>query len=113
MLCVVVLISTNACLGEPQNLFVLDQPTHPFTHLFSHSFTTFIEMKCLSLIAALAVSGLSAAQPYDVQSQASKREANGSFIPATAPYENIFADITSKEETSVLKFLQKQINETL
>lgn len=71
-------------------------------------------MKFLSLIPALAISGSSATVlPYDVQSQVSKREANGSFIPSTAPYDNIFAAITPEEETSVVKFLKGQANKTL
>lgn len=81
-----------------------------------HSFldTTFVTMKFLAAFAALTISSSSATVlPYGVHPQLSKREVNGSYIPSTAPYDNIFADISGSEEKSIQAFLRRQKNVTM
>ena len=43
----------------------------------------------------------------------SKRDANGSYIPSTAPFVNIFAGLSDTEIQSVGDFLTSQANVTM
>lgn len=73
-------------------------------------------MKFLSAVAAFAIGSSSATVlRHDVHSQlhVSKRDVNGSYIPATAPFDNIFADISTREAESIYAFLKRQQNVTL
>lgn len=72
-------------------------------------------MKFLSAVAALAVTGASASPTsQNIHERLSRRDdTNGSYIPATAPVDNIFAGISPKEEEEIGSWLRRQANVTL
>lgn len=71
-------------------------------------------MKFFKTLAVLATSGSYATVlPYDAHPHLSQHEANGSYIPSAAPYDNIFSDISTREEKSILAFLKRQANVTM
>jgi hypothetical protein len=72
-------------------------------------------MKFLSsTVTALTVTGASAAVSRSHhKSPVAKRDVDGPFIPTTAPYDNIFADITEDESEAIYDFLSRQQNVTL
>lgn len=43
----------------------------------------------------------------------SKSHVNRSYIPSNAPYDNLFAGITTKEADSISQFLDRQVNVTM
>jgi hypothetical protein len=72
-------------------------------------------MKFLSsAVTALTVTGASASVSRGHRrSSVAKRDVDGPFIPTTAPYANIFADITEDESEAIYDFLARQQNVTL
>jgi hypothetical protein len=72
-------------------------------------------MKFLSAVAALAVTGASASPTsQNAHERLSRRDdTNGSYIPAVAPVDNIFAGITEKEELEIDSWLRRQANVTM
>jgi hypothetical protein len=75
-------------------------------------------MRVLLALTALALSSVSATPFADLhppRPELSSRtvDVNGSYIPVTAPRENIFADFTSDEEDEILAWLARQANSTL
>lgn len=71
-------------------------------------------MKFIPVVAALVASSASATTTDHVNSRLSRRyDNNGSFIPSTAPFDNIFAGITSGEEEAIYAYLERQQNSTL
>lgn len=66
-------------------------------------------MRTTILLEALAFGGALALPGTDNDhSELVRRGVKGSYIKATAPFENIFADITKKEQKDIVKFLSKQ-----
>lgn len=75
---------------------------------------TLVNMKLLNILPIFAIGGVYATVlPYDAHSHLSRREVNGSYIPSTAPYDNIFSDISAQEEESIYAFLKRQANVTM
>jgi hypothetical protein len=68
-------------------------------------------MKFIYAFTALAINGASATLKH--HHIHSKRETNDSYIPSTAPYDNIFSQLTNEEQTAVHDFLMGQINVTM
>jgi hypothetical protein len=66
-------------------------------------------------LAVAALCGSTAASPaiHDHYAQITKREVNGSFIPTTAPKDNLFRGISAREQESIFKFLEKQANKSM
>lgn len=87
-------------------------PSLSITHF---TILPFVTMKFSSAVAALAASGASATSTgQDASPQLSRRDdTNGSYIPATAPVDNIFAGITPKEEEAIYSFLNREANHTV
>jgi hypothetical protein len=75
-------------------------------------------MRSLFPLAALTLSSVPATvlagiQPPRPELSGRTVEVNGSFIPTTAPRDNIFADFTEDEEDEILAWLARQVNSTL
>ena len=71
-------------------------------------------MKFLLALVAFTASGASATSGAGTAaSSLHKREPNGSYVPGTAPRDNIFTGITLNEEDEIRDFLGRQGNATL
>ena len=73
-------------------------------------------MKLWLTLAALCASTAAtptAAQAEDSLGLQSRAEPKGSFIPITAPRDNLYMNITEREEQSILKFLEREKKSTV
>lgn len=75
-------------------------------------------MQLTNLVAALVIgfaSAIPSPEGHGALHQLVKRapQVNGSYIPVTAPRDNLFAGVTEEERASVYRFLQRQKNVTM